>query len=243
MTQMTEGFRAPAGWYPDPGGAPGQRWWDGTSWTGQFQPLAGPGGWAPQGPPPRRRWSPWAVVGGVALLVLALAVGLIVALGGGPDEPPEVFPTDFGQQDPPSTDYLLSLIGQESSSDAVRQLDEQCGSNLDAMGNLECPSLGFEIAFDTSLTATRVILYPFQENSMAEYAGALPGGVVWSDGYPDVVARLGAPVELEGGFGAIDITAHYRLDGYDVGYGLDTWYNSPDDLQNAHLTSITIQPM
>ena len=232
MTQATAGGPAPAGWYPDPGG-PGQRWWDGTVLTGQVQPAAAP-----------RRRAPWAVLAGVVLLVLGLAVGLVVALGDdGPVEPPEVFPTDYGQQDAPSTDYLLSLIGQDSSSDAVRQLDQQCGGNLDAMGNLECPSLGFEITFDTSLTATRVVLYPFQENSMAEYAGALPGGVAWSDGYPDVVARLGEPTELEGGFGAIDITAHYQLDGYDVGYGLDTWYNSPDDLQNAHLTSITIQPL
>lgn len=23
----------PADWYPDPGGAPGQRWWNGTTWT------------------------------------------------------------------------------------------------------------------------------------------------------------------------------------------------------------------
>ena len=241
MTQMAEGYRPPAGWYPDPSGAPGQRWWDGAAWTGSFQPGGMPGGWAPQGPP--RRWSPW-VLGGVALVVLALAVGLVLALSGGdPAEPPEVFPTDFGQQYAPSTDQLLSLIGQDSSADAVRQLDQQCGGNLDAMGNLECPTLGFEITFDGSLTATRVILYPFQENSMAEYTGALPGGVVWSDGYPDVVARLGEPAELEGGFGAIDITAHYQLDGYDVGYGLDTWYNSPDDLQNAHLTAITIQPL
>ena len=25
----------PAGWYPDPSGGAGQRWWDGSSWTGQ----------------------------------------------------------------------------------------------------------------------------------------------------------------------------------------------------------------
>jgi Protein of unknown function (DUF2510) len=24
---------APAGWYPDPSGAPGHRWWDGASWS------------------------------------------------------------------------------------------------------------------------------------------------------------------------------------------------------------------
>jgi hypothetical protein len=243
MTQTSEGFRPPAGWYPDPGGAPGQRWWDGTAWTAGFQPAVA--GLQPP-PPPRRRWSPWVVPLAVVALVGALVVGLLVALGGS-DEPP-VGPggADPGGGAPASgvtTDYLLSLIGSDASSEAISALDRQCGSNIDRVGNLECPSLGFEITFDPSLTATRVILYPFQENSMAEYTGALPGGVAWADSYPDLVARLGEPVELEGGFGAIDITAHYRMDGYDVGYGLDTWYNSPEYLQNAHLTSITIQPL
>ena len=41
------GDRAPAaGWYPDPQGAGGQRWWDGTTWTEHVHPPAGaaPGG-------------------------------------------------------------------------------------------------------------------------------------------------------------------------------------------------------
>lgn len=29
---------APAGWYPDPSGAPGQRFWDGQQWTESFDP-------------------------------------------------------------------------------------------------------------------------------------------------------------------------------------------------------------
>jgi hypothetical protein len=35
----------PAGWYPDPSGQPGQRWWDGSAWTEQTQqaPSAAPG--------------------------------------------------------------------------------------------------------------------------------------------------------------------------------------------------------
>src|SRR5215212_4621871 len=28
----------PPGWYPDPSGAPQQRWWDGQQWTQQTQP-------------------------------------------------------------------------------------------------------------------------------------------------------------------------------------------------------------
>ena len=32
----------PAGWYTDPSGQPGQRWWDGASWTHQTQPMPQP---------------------------------------------------------------------------------------------------------------------------------------------------------------------------------------------------------
>jgi len=32
----------PAGWYPDPAGGGGQRWWDGTQWSEHVQPPAAP---------------------------------------------------------------------------------------------------------------------------------------------------------------------------------------------------------
>ncbi|WP_232836135.1 DUF2510 domain-containing protein [Mycolicibacterium smegmatis] len=32
----------PAGWYPDPDGAPTQRYFDGKKWTDQLAPLAAP---------------------------------------------------------------------------------------------------------------------------------------------------------------------------------------------------------
>lgn len=31
-------MRPPAGWYQDPSGQPGLRWWDGSQWTGHTQP-------------------------------------------------------------------------------------------------------------------------------------------------------------------------------------------------------------
>jgi Domain of unknown function (DUF4328)/Protein of unknown function (DUF2510) len=56
---------APPGWYPDPAGGPGQRWWDGYAWTEATvlpqQPPPPP--WASAGPPqgPASQMAPWAV--------------------------------------------------------------------------------------------------------------------------------------------------------------------------------------
>ena len=54
---------APPGWYPDPAGGPGQRWWDGYAWTEatvlpQHPP---PPPWAGAGPPqgPASEVAPW----------------------------------------------------------------------------------------------------------------------------------------------------------------------------------------
>ena len=56
---------APPGWYPDPAGGPGQRWWDGYAWSEAvvLPQQAPPPPWAgappPQGPPLGQ--TPWAV--------------------------------------------------------------------------------------------------------------------------------------------------------------------------------------
>ena len=61
---------ATPGWYPDPSGAPLQRYWDGTSWSGHaVAPHSGP---APAAP--RRKWDPWAIAAVCALLLVALLV-------------------------------------------------------------------------------------------------------------------------------------------------------------------------
>jgi hypothetical protein len=56
---------APPGWYPDPAGGPGQRWWDGYAWTEATvlpqhppPPPTWAGAAAPQGPP--SQVAPWA---------------------------------------------------------------------------------------------------------------------------------------------------------------------------------------
>jgi hypothetical protein len=49
---------SPAGWYPDPAGSGGTRWWDGTTWGEHVQPAAQPVAagrpWQPAGQP----WAP-----------------------------------------------------------------------------------------------------------------------------------------------------------------------------------------
>ncbi|MDF0512478.1 DUF2510 domain-containing protein [Agromyces sp. H3Y2-19a] len=39
---MSDPRLPPPGWYPEPSGAEGQRWWDGTRWTEYATPLAAP---------------------------------------------------------------------------------------------------------------------------------------------------------------------------------------------------------
>lgn len=89
--------RPDAGWYRDPGGSGGLRWWDGTMWTGYvtgppptparpaetgaaaYPPLphVGPAASRPQPPVPRTpRWV-WVLL---AVIGLLLAVGVISAI-------------------------------------------------------------------------------------------------------------------------------------------------------------------
>ena len=39
MTQFPNASVAPPGWYPDPSGAPGLRWWDGRMWATGYDPA------------------------------------------------------------------------------------------------------------------------------------------------------------------------------------------------------------
>jgi type IV pilus assembly protein PilA len=59
----------PAGWYQDPAGSGGQRYWDGAAWTEHHQPPAY------LGPPPSPTGSPVPV-----WLIVALAVGALVVV-------------------------------------------------------------------------------------------------------------------------------------------------------------------
>ena len=59
---------ARAGWYPDPGGSNGQRYWDGAGWTMQSRPT------------PTKHDSPrWVWAAAAAVGLIALVIGVVVA--------------------------------------------------------------------------------------------------------------------------------------------------------------------
>ncbi|WP_336027758.1 DUF2510 domain-containing protein [Geodermatophilus sp. FMUSA9-8] len=138
---------APAGWYPDPDGAPGMvRWWNGESWSDvttpagpgvavQTPPVApaprpqagwGAGQWDDVPPPPARRpRTAWWVAGSVLAVVAVVVVALVVGLSGGgggravADDPP-VPAGPSGTEFPPGT---------------VRIVDEEAGISYPFLGN------------------------------------------------------------------------------------------------------------
>jgi hypothetical protein len=69
---MSRFVTAPEGWYPDPDGSGGQRYFDGAAWTEHRQPSAGPVGLGVE--PPRRRTLDAKVFVGLGAAVILLAV-------------------------------------------------------------------------------------------------------------------------------------------------------------------------
>jgi hypothetical protein len=65
------------GWYPDPAGSGGQRWWDGQRWTVQCRPPSQPR-YGPLRPDASRR-TVRLVVAGVAVLFVALMIAVVVS--------------------------------------------------------------------------------------------------------------------------------------------------------------------
>ena len=72
------------GWYPDPWGGQGLRWWDGSGWSEHVQGQPGPGMSAGVGmrqsmasaPQLRRWWHSWFFILPVSLLSLFFCAGL-----------------------------------------------------------------------------------------------------------------------------------------------------------------------
>ena len=68
----------PPGWYPDPSGTPGTRFWDGQAWTDNTQVAPPPIG-APAPPPAQKKHGKckWFALGLVALIVISAILSLI----------------------------------------------------------------------------------------------------------------------------------------------------------------------
>lgn len=63
---------APAGWYPHPGMANTQQYWDGSAWTDQVAPAAGPAA---------KNTGPGAVVRDLVVVVgLLVLIAMVVAV-------------------------------------------------------------------------------------------------------------------------------------------------------------------
>ncbi len=141
--------RAPAGWYPDPDGAPGMvRWWGGEAWSDVTTP-AGPGvavqdpppglrpslptagwgsgtsdGWEAGPASPRRSRAAWWIGGSVVAVVAVVVLALVVGLSGRGGTPvvddPVVTAGPSGTEFPPGT---------------VRIIDEEAGISYPFLGN------------------------------------------------------------------------------------------------------------
>jgi hypothetical protein len=85
------GSSQPPGWYPDPSGAPGQRWWDGTQWGGPFGQSPPPVGPSPGSPNPWQRFRALPKAAQVVswVVVVFVAMGIIGSIGGGGDDDDE----------------------------------------------------------------------------------------------------------------------------------------------------------
>lgn len=105
---------APAGWYPDPAGAPGRyRFWDGRAWGADTtdRPDATP--------PPRRQWGWWLGAGAVLLAVVVVAALVVRSIGAvGFDGPPP--PGDNPTQSSCPRADRTSATARPSSGDRVR---------------------------------------------------------------------------------------------------------------------------
>ena len=111
---------APPGWYPDPAGGPGQRWWDGYAWTEatvlpQHPP---PPPWAGAGPPqgPATEVAPWAVAS--QRLTDFNATGLV-------NEEMWMVPVARVAVVMPAVYYLVTLVLQRVNADQLRSAGHQ----------------------------------------------------------------------------------------------------------------------
>lgn len=105
-----------SGWYPDPSGAPQQRYWDGAQWTGSTSAAFSPqnSGQHPGTARTNRSWKKWAAIGAgiLALLALLAVWGNRPSREGQPGERATVSMPEL-QTGPAQDEEFLSALEQE----------------------------------------------------------------------------------------------------------------------------------
>ena len=127
---------APPGWYQDPAGGPGQRWWDGYAWTEatvlpQHPPPPPP--WTGAAPPqgPASQVAPWAVAS--ERLNTAAATKRV-------DDERGMVPVARFAVAIPGVYFLVSLLLQRANADQLRSAGHQFRIDFrDAQHNITPP--------------------------------------------------------------------------------------------------------
>jgi Protein of unknown function (DUF2510) len=158
----------PPGWYPDPSGGPGQRYFDGKDWTEQYAESPTP----KPGPP---RWAQWSLIGGAGLLLL-LVVVVIAAIIAHPTStttrsttsttpshtyaapsttPPPAYTSTYTPPPPPPPtptvdDFSVKVIitGQECFGSAGCIYDYQIDPNYVGSGPRTIPTGGLTVVYE-----------------------------------------------------------------------------------------------
>ena len=136
--------------------------------------------------------------------------------------------------------YLVSLIGKDIDDPAVAPLVRACGNvGRSLHSNIACQDKGFEVTIGSDLRIVDISLYAKDPGTYGEYAGALPLGLTWSDGYYDILDKLGTPDRRVGGSG-VTINLQYPVGNVWVLLQTSATHDQPEYLRNARLMSIQI---
>lgn len=145
----------PAGWYPDPAGAPRQRYWNGTAWTEHYHPPVVAAPPPPTGAPvsvvPPRRGRTGLVlgiVGGAMALVIGVVVTLVVALPKAPGGAYGQIHTDVSAE----YDYTDPMLGLPEDYEFEFPADYDLAALNIAHGDEFSADWAFEVFYDDALT-------------------------------------------------------------------------------------------
>jgi hypothetical protein len=128
---MTE---TPAGWYPDPSGNPGTRFWDGQAWTDERRAAGPPPPGAPAPPPAKKRGGKckWVAFGIVALIVVG-------AVAGGSEQ-------DNGSGDGTSKSADSSSGKKNSSKSCGKTATSDCTPHVGPNGSVKVDALTWRLS-------------------------------------------------------------------------------------------------